>query len=194
MRCAPIPAMPIVLVTPAFPETGRTVYQGNLFVGSVPLNESPLKDHPLNPMHDSNLVRVLARQSQDQGRACRSRDMARGADAVRARLADLAQEVSAPPLPTPCSNAIWKRSGTVALEHRVSVGASGHRARPRPRPGGIGPGQIECAERDVGCAGGRAGGVSCRQLFASDAAADRKRRGSNAGAASRSGSGGRGQG
>ncbi len=53
----------IVLVTPAFPETGRTVYQGNLFVGSVPLNESPLKDHPLNPMHDSNLVRVLARQS-----------------------------------------------------------------------------------------------------------------------------------
>ncbi|MDP1868348.1 MAG: four-carbon acid sugar kinase family protein, partial [Bradyrhizobium sp.] len=54
----------IVLVTPAFPETGRTVYQGNLFVGSVPLNESALKDHPLNPMHDSNLVRVLARQSQ----------------------------------------------------------------------------------------------------------------------------------
>ena len=54
----------IVLVTPAFPETGRTVYQGNLFVGSVPLNESPLKDHPLNPMHDSNLVRVLARQSR----------------------------------------------------------------------------------------------------------------------------------
>src|SRR3954464_1207370 len=38
----------IVLVTPAFPETGRTVYQGNLFVGSVPLNESPLRDHPLN--------------------------------------------------------------------------------------------------------------------------------------------------
>ena len=54
----------IVLVTPAFPETGRTVYMGNLFVGAVPLNESPLKDHPLNPMHDSNLVRVLARQSQ----------------------------------------------------------------------------------------------------------------------------------
>ena len=62
----------IVLVTPAFPETGRTVYQGNLFVGSVPLNESPLKDHPLNPMHDSNLVRVLARQSRTEGRAGRS--------------------------------------------------------------------------------------------------------------------------
>src|SRR6202046_537530 len=43
------------LVTPAFPETGRTVYLGHLFVGSTPLNESPLKDHPLNPMHDSNV-------------------------------------------------------------------------------------------------------------------------------------------
>ena len=52
---------PVALVTPAFPETGRSVYQGHLFVGAVPLDESPLKDHPLNPMRDSNLVRVLAR-------------------------------------------------------------------------------------------------------------------------------------
>jgi uncharacterized protein YgbK (DUF1537 family) len=64
----------IVLVTPAFPETGRTVYKGNLFVGAVPLNESPLKDHPLNPMHDSNLVRVLARQSKTSPR-CRAARM-----------------------------------------------------------------------------------------------------------------------
>ena len=62
----------IVLVTPAFPETGRTVYQGNLFVGAVPLNESPLKDHPLNPMHDANLVRVLGAAEPQQGRPRRS--------------------------------------------------------------------------------------------------------------------------
>src|SRR6202051_824024 len=55
-----------VVVGPAFPDTGRTVYLGNLFVGAVPLNESPLKDHPLNPMHDANLVRVLARQSRSR--------------------------------------------------------------------------------------------------------------------------------
>lgn len=36
----------LVLVTPAFPETGRTVYCGHLFVGGQLLNESPLKDHP----------------------------------------------------------------------------------------------------------------------------------------------------
>src|SRR5674476_20968 len=78
----------IVLVTPAFPETGRTVYMGNLFVGPVPLNESPLKDHPLNPMHDSNLVRVLARQSQTRIGLVDLAVIARGPDAVRAHLAD----------------------------------------------------------------------------------------------------------
>src|SRR5438094_6740699 len=82
----------MVLVTPAFPETGRTVYQGNLFVGSVPLNESPLKDHPLNPMRDSNLVRVLARQSKTRVGLVDVAEIARGVDAVRARLADLASQ------------------------------------------------------------------------------------------------------
>src|SRR5450755_4725723 len=79
----------IVLVTPAFPETGRTVYQGNLFVGSVPLNESPLKDHPLNPMHDSNLVRVLARQSKTKVGLADLATVARGSDAIRSCLAEL---------------------------------------------------------------------------------------------------------
>src|SRR5205814_2158270 len=79
----------IVLVTPAFPETGRTVYQGNLFVGAVPLNESPLKDHPLNPMRHSNLVRVLARQSTTQIGRVDLTTVTGGAAAVRARRAEL---------------------------------------------------------------------------------------------------------
>jgi uncharacterized protein YgbK (DUF1537 family) len=53
----------LTLATPAFPTNGRTVYMGNLFVGNVPLAESPMKDHPLTPMRDSNLVRVLQRQT-----------------------------------------------------------------------------------------------------------------------------------
>jgi uncharacterized protein YgbK (DUF1537 family) len=115
----------IVLVTPAFPETGRTVYQGNLFVGSVPLNESPLKDHPLNPMHDSNLVRVLARQSKTKIGLVDLADVARGPDAVRARLADL----SAKGFGAAIADAVFARDletiGAVALGHRLSVGASG---------------------------------------------------------------------
>jgi uncharacterized protein YgbK (DUF1537 family) len=115
----------IVLVTPAFPETGRTVYQGNLFVGSVPLNESPLKDHPLNPMHDSNLVRVLARQSKTRIALVDLAVVARGPDAVRARLADLSRSgVGAAVI-----DAVFDRDletiGAVALDHRLSVGASG---------------------------------------------------------------------
>jgi uncharacterized protein YgbK (DUF1537 family) len=115
----------IVLVTPAFPETGRTVYQGNLFVGSVPLNESPLKDHPLNPMHDSNLVRVLARQSRTKIGLVDLAAIARGPDAVRARLADLA----AKGIGAAIADAVFERDletiGQVALDHGVSVGASG---------------------------------------------------------------------
>ena len=52
------------IVCPAFPTNKRTVYQGNLFVGDVPLAESPMKDHPLTPMRDSNLMRVLQRQTK----------------------------------------------------------------------------------------------------------------------------------
>lgn len=115
----------IVLVTPAFPETGRTVYQGNLFVGAVPLNESPLKDHPLNPMHDSNLVRVLARQSRTQVGLVDLATVTRGAEAVRARLAEL----SGKGIGAAIIDAVFDRDletiGLVAAEHRVSVGASG---------------------------------------------------------------------
>ncbi|RMC32443.1 3-oxo-tetronate kinase [Paracoccus alkanivorans] len=50
---------------PSFPENGRRVFMGNLFVGDQPLAESPMKDHPLNPMRDSDLTRVLAPQLGD---------------------------------------------------------------------------------------------------------------------------------
>ena len=101
----------IVLVTPAFPETGRTVYQGNLFVGSVPLNESPLKDHPLNPMHDSNLVRVLARQSRTKvGLVDLATLVARRGGGSRTSRRSWRAKASAPLLSTPCSTAISKPS------------------------------------------------------------------------------------
>jgi uncharacterized protein YgbK (DUF1537 family) len=115
----------IVLVTPAFPETGRTVYQGNLFVGSVPLNESPLKDHPLNPMHDSNLVRVLARQSNTKIGLVELAILARGPDAVRARLAELAGKGVGAVIVDAVFDHDLETIGTVALDHRLSVGASG---------------------------------------------------------------------
>jgi 3-dehydrotetronate 4-kinase len=115
----------IVLVTPAFPETGRTVYQGNLFVGSVPLNESPLKDHPLNPMHDSNLVRVLARQSKTRIGLIDLAALARGPDAVRNKLVELAGQSVGAVIVDAVFASDLETIGAVALEHRLSVGASG---------------------------------------------------------------------
>jgi 3-dehydrotetronate 4-kinase len=52
-----------VVHSPSYPANGRTVYLGHLFVGDSLLSESPLRNHPLNPMHDSLLPRVLADQT-----------------------------------------------------------------------------------------------------------------------------------
>jgi len=54
------------VVCPAYPENGRTVYRGHLFVSDTLLSDSPMRHHPLTPMHDSNLVRVLGRQTPHQ--------------------------------------------------------------------------------------------------------------------------------
>jgi uncharacterized protein YgbK (DUF1537 family) len=74
------------IACPAFPENGRTVFRGHLFVGDKLLNESGMQDHPLTPMTDANLVRVL--QAQCQGRVgLTSYDVvARGAHALREHL------------------------------------------------------------------------------------------------------------
>ena len=50
------------IATPAFPDNARTVFKGHLFVGDVLLSESGMRDHPLTPMTDANLVRVLQAQ------------------------------------------------------------------------------------------------------------------------------------
>lgn len=50
------------IACPAFPENGRTLFNGYLFVGDTLLNESGMQHHPLTPMGDANLVRVLAAQ------------------------------------------------------------------------------------------------------------------------------------
>lgn len=54
----------IAIACPAFPAAGRTIYQGHLFVGDRMLSESGMRNHPLTPMRDADLVRVLGRQSR----------------------------------------------------------------------------------------------------------------------------------
>ena len=80
---------------PAFPENGRSLYMGNLFVGEQPLSESPMKDHPLTPMKDSNLMRLLAPQVTKPVGLANRLTVAEGSAALKARLVTLAREGAA---------------------------------------------------------------------------------------------------
>ncbi|WP_308916632.1 3-oxo-tetronate kinase [Jannaschia sp. LMIT008] len=83
------------IYAPAFPENGRRVFMGTLFVGRQPLAESPMRDHPLTPMRDSDLTRLLTPQvTQGVGLVDRP-TVARGPDAVAGALADLAGQGAA---------------------------------------------------------------------------------------------------
>lgn len=80
---------------PAFPENGRSIFMGNLFVGQQPLSESPMKDHPLTPMRDSNLMRLLAPQVQKPVGLVNRLTVAGGADHLRDALAKHATQGTA---------------------------------------------------------------------------------------------------
>jgi 3-dehydrotetronate 4-kinase len=77
------------VATPAFPDNQRTVFKGYLFVGDVPLNESGMRDHPLTPMTDANLVRVLQAQCRRKVGLIDYRTVAQGEQAIAARIAEL---------------------------------------------------------------------------------------------------------
>jgi uncharacterized protein YgbK (DUF1537 family) len=77
------------IATPAFPDNGRTVFKGYLFAGSVLLNESGMQNHPLTPMRDPNLVRVMQAQTKRQVGLIDHTVVACGTVAIRARMAQL---------------------------------------------------------------------------------------------------------
>lgn len=77
------------IATPAFPDNGRTVFKGYLFVGDVLLSESGMKDHPLTPMTDANLVRVMQAQTRRKVGLIDHRTVAQGDGAIRERIAAL---------------------------------------------------------------------------------------------------------
>jgi uncharacterized protein YgbK (DUF1537 family) len=70
------------IACPAFPANGRSIYMGQLFVGNVPLAESSMRDHPLTPMRDSDLRRVLGRQMKGEVGHVAYADVEAGATAI----------------------------------------------------------------------------------------------------------------
>jgi 3-dehydrotetronate 4-kinase len=116
---------PLVLVNSAFPENKRSIYFGNLFVGDVPLNESSMKDHPLNPMHDANLVRVLGRQSKTRVGLVPLEVVDKGAPAIEARMAALKAEGFGAAIVDSVLDRDLLPIGRAALGTPLTVGASG---------------------------------------------------------------------
>ncbi|MFN4172981.1 MAG: 3-oxo-tetronate kinase [Pseudorhodobacter sp.] len=77
---------PVTVACPAFPANGRTVFNGHLFVGRQLLSDSPMKDHPLTPMTNSDLVQVLAAQTQHPVGLIAHDAIAEGSDRVTAQI------------------------------------------------------------------------------------------------------------
>ena len=77
------------ITTPAFPDNKRTVFKGFLFVDDLLLNESGMQNHPLTPMRDANLVRVLQAQSRRKVGLVDYKTVAMGEAAVRQRIEEL---------------------------------------------------------------------------------------------------------
>ena len=80
------------IACPAFPENGRTVFKGHLFVGDALLHESGMRNHPLTPMTDSNLVRVLQAQTRRRVGLIDHLTVAQGAAAITRRMASLRRD------------------------------------------------------------------------------------------------------
>ncbi len=77
------------IATPAFPDNNRTVFKGYLFAGDGLLNESGMQNHPLTPMVDANLVRVLQAQCGREVGLIDYRTVALGTEAITERIAQL---------------------------------------------------------------------------------------------------------
>ena len=77
------------IATPAFPDNGRTVFKGYLFAGDVLLSESGMQNHPLTPMTDANLVRVLQAQCMRKVGLIDYRTVAKGDQAIALRVQEL---------------------------------------------------------------------------------------------------------
>ncbi|MFH8738336.1 3-oxo-tetronate kinase [Streptomyces sp. NPDC017964] len=113
------------VATPAFPDNGRTVFKGHLFVGDVLLGESGMRHHPLTPMTDSNLVSVLDAQTTRPVGLIDHKVVAEGADAVRARITQLRADGVGAAIVDAVSNDDLLRLGAAVKELPLVTAGSG---------------------------------------------------------------------
>jgi 3-dehydrotetronate 4-kinase len=118
-------ACDFAVVTPAFPDNGRTVFKGHLFVGDVLLSDSGMRDHPLTPMTDANLVRVMQSQSRQKVGLIDHVAVGRSADAIAERVASLRAEGVRLAIADAISNDDLMRLGEAVKGDRFMTAGSG---------------------------------------------------------------------
>ncbi|ALE57487.1 four-carbon acid sugar kinase family protein [Paraburkholderia sp. RL17-368-BIF-A] len=123
--CVDDKASAFTIACPAFPENGRTIFRGHLFVGDALLSESGMENHPLTPMRDANLVRVLQRQTQSQVGLVRYDAVAKGAAAVRESFDALRKQGARMAIADAVSDADLYVLGEACADLKLITGGSG---------------------------------------------------------------------
>ncbi len=113
------------IACPAFPANARSVFQGHLFVGAALLNESGMQDHPLTPMRDANLVRVLSRQTEGTVGLVPFATVEQGGGAIRAALSALKEQGRRYAIVDAVSDAHLLSIGQAVAGHALVTGGSG---------------------------------------------------------------------
>ncbi len=110
---------------PAFPETGRTIYLGHLFVGRDLLSDSPMRNHPLTPMKDANLVRVLSRQTRTRVDLVPIETVRQGASAMSAAFGALTRKLVRYAVVDAIADDDLMTLGAACAEMKLVTGGSG---------------------------------------------------------------------
>jgi uncharacterized protein YgbK (DUF1537 family) len=113
------------LACPAFPTNARTVYQGHLFVGGTLLNESGMENHPLTPMTDANLVRVLSHQTDGTVGLVPFVTVDQGAHAIRDAMTALKERGRRYAIIDAITDGHLIAIGQAAANHALITGGSG---------------------------------------------------------------------
>lgn len=113
------------LACPAFPANARSIYQGHLFVGGHLLNESGMENHPLTPMRDANLVRVLSRQTEGSVGLVPFAIVEQGASAIRDAMTRLAEGGRRYAIVDAVTDAHLMEIGAAAAQQPLITGGSG---------------------------------------------------------------------
>ena len=110
---------------PAFPENKRTIFNGHLFVGDQLLSESGMRNHPLTPMTDSNLVRVLQQQTLKPVGLVAHSVVSKGVQAISTAFSNLEAQGQGYAIVDAIDNEDLYAIGGAIAGHKLVTGGSG---------------------------------------------------------------------